>query len=382
MAAPNTPAQVLDHGIAESRLTIVTDHDPQRETTFHIPGDTLAKQGGVHSNDPCLYASTLNEALIDSVEAQHHTGIVFKSGDQVVGDSKHPAFHHISEDQTGGYHVVASKGHNDFTHAPVKIDMRHVEDENSQIGHDNLKYIKRSTRWQGNVGQTAQQLVAGLQTHQGQNTKGQDVSRVLVPVHGEHACTRALALNSSATEGPFAQYNTRNRKVVEVDGQPHVVVDHDDLMNIAGTLEQNLAPTTNIGKNGLTIHFKPLPNQKVTAKAGKVVIKMRLNRTPTSALLHDGEAESAPHNRITMDHASMALGGGDKAAPSNDFEASVKKQSELSKRVLNVSLSGASSAASAKTPTAAPTVTTLEDTAPAAGANDMSSLTDGGELEH
>lgn len=353
---------VLDHGHNSSRFVLVTEHDPHKNTTFHISAKTLAQAAGVNPNDPCMYASSLKNLEVQHVTAAHHTGIVLKSGDDPVGQVRHPAFTHVSHQETGGYHIVASKGHNDFSQDPVAIDLQDPTLAHPE-SHDPLKYVKRATRWRTDVGATAEQLVAGLEKHEGQNKQGANVTRVLVPLHGDHACTRALALNANATEGPFAQYNTKNRKIVTTHTGDHVVVEQDHLMNIASTLQKNLEPSTAIGQHGVTFHFKPLPNQHESAQPGKIVVKFKINRTPTHHLFgSEYEAPTASTAKITIKHAQSALSTGTLPEHGLPNDAAIDKRAQdLSSKILNMRI-GAKSNAGLAANNAASSITTFAHT--------------------
>ena len=352
--AQNLGDGVLDHGLETSHFVLVHHADPHKETQFNISPDVLAQSAGVNPKDPCMYASSLEHMTVQSVTAPHHTGIVFKSGDKPVGNVHHPTFTHLSEHETGGYHAVASKGPNDYGPG-LQISLK---DPNHEASSDPYQFIKRAGRWSGEVGKTAEQLVAGLESHDGTDSRGNAVSRVLVPVHGDHACTRALALNQEATEGPFAHYNMRNRQTITTPTGPHVVVEKDHLMNIAKVLETNLKPSTQMGQHGISVHFKPLPNQKASAQAGKVVVKFKIDRKPTHRLLQPDDQNGGLSARVTIRDAQSVLNaGGSHALPSPD-EAS-KQAAKLSNKILNMKISGSTPTAAAMPSQA--TVTTLAD---------------------
>lgn len=315
------PKEVLDHGLEKVRLTVVAQAHPDKETSYHIPAATLAQSAGVHGKDPCLLGALAHTLTYEKVDAPFHVGIVAASGDQSLGKV---ATHVISSPlETGAYHVVASKGSNVYND-PVSIDISHP----GNVHENTLQMIKRGTRWSDDVGKTARDLIKGLEAHEGVAADGTSVRRVLVPVAGSHPCSRALQLNADTKDGPFSQYSTKNRKVVKVGGADHIIVERDHLDSMATTLADNLSASTQLGKHGMTLKFKPLAGvTSARHNPGKIVIHMSLHKHAAKKVLDAGDAFAHPplHSTLDAGAAGAHLDGG--AAPGltvDDAETNVK----------------------------------------------------------
>lgn len=308
---PIDTAKVLDSGQKSVRFTVVADADPDQESSFHVPAETLAHVAGVHRSDPCLMGTLAHTIEIEKVDAPFHMGIVAKSGDEALGGT---ATHHLlNKHEAGSYHAVAGEGINDFSKDPIKIDVSH---DSSDVHGTVMQMVKRGTRWEQDVGKSAVELMRGLQTHEGTSSNGQVVKRALVPLHGDHPCTRALVLNENSADGPFSQYNAKNRKTIKIDGQENIIVEKDHLVQMAKTLEDNLKPTTQLGKNGVTLHFKPMANLDSTkASPGKVIVDLKLKKHTAQEVIqngadHDYSSELSVLQKLTSGQASSIISGG------------------------------------------------------------------------
>ena len=298
---------VLDQGLEKVRMTVVGKAHPDKETSYHIPAKVLAQSAGVDPKDPCLLGALAHTLSYESVDAPFHLGVVAKSGDESLGGGV--ATHCVSSaKETGAYHVVASKGTNVFSD-PVSIDISH----SGNVHENTIQMIKRGTRWSEDVGKSAAELNKGLEAHEGIAADGSAVRRVLVPVSGNHPCSRALQLNADTKDGPFSQYSTKNRKIVKVGGTDHIIVERNHLDSMATTLAENLSPTTNIGKHGITLKFKPLAGVSSSKhKPGKVVVDFTIHKHAAKKVLEQGpEFSHEPlHQKLEVGAATAHLDGG------------------------------------------------------------------------
>lgn len=329
---------VLDRGLTEHRLKIIGHGDPAHETSITIPPKTLASVMGVHEGDPCLLGALAHTLSVDSIHAPFPMGVIAKAGDTSLGDG--PKHHVVSEHESGGYHVVASKGANVFGASPVQIDIAHTGNVHQNV----MQMIKRGARWRSDVGKTADQLIAGLEEHSGTTAEGHVLSRMLVPVDGDHPCSRALRLNADAASGPYSQYSKKNRKLIKVAGADHIIVETEHLKHMAKTLESNLASSTHIGKHGITFKFKPLPGVHPAKHAGgKVVMDVRIHKSKASEVLEQGEdfKHGMVVGAVTQGQARAVLDGGSAASgPANPAAA----ESSIKQAILGAKLAPAAMA--------------------------------------
>lgn len=327
---------ILDRGLTEHRLKIIGHADPSNETSISVPPATLATVMGVDHKDPCLLGSLAHTLSYDSVEAPFPLGVITKAGETALGDG--PKHHIISEHESGGYHIVASKGKNDFSASPVQIDIAHTGNVHQNV----MQMIKRGARWRDDVGKTADQLIAGLEEHTGTAADGKQVSRMLVPVDGDHPCSRALRLNADAASGPYSQYSKKHRKLIKVGGADHIIVETEHLKHMAQTLQSNLASSTHIGKHGITFKFKPLPGVHPSKHAaGKVVLDVRIHKSRASDVIEKGAefTHGMGSGAMTQGQARAVLdGGGSPDAAANPKEA----QTNIKEAILGAKLTPAS----------------------------------------
>lgn len=370
---PAATDHTLDAGLKNVRITVVAKAHPDHETTFHIPPSTIAKSAGVHGADPCLLGSLAHTLSYERVQAPFHLGIVSSSGDSALGKT---ATHTVAtEQETGGYHVVASAGDNVY-HTPINVNIAHDGDVHSNV----LQMIKRGTRWSGDVGKSANDLVAGLEAHEGISADGTVVSRVLVPVDGSHPCSRALQLNADTKDGPFSQYSTKNRKLVKVSGTDHIIVEREHLNSMAKTLEDNLSASTQIGKHGITLRFKPLAGVSSRKHPpGKVVVNLNIHKHSAHEVLAAGpEFKHTPANQpLTTTNARHMLDGGiADGATAQDATDSIKQA------VLGASLAKPNAAAAAMFAPTSTTATAAVPTLPSAPTADIGGAAGGGDDGH
>lgn len=319
--------EVLDVGALSHRMRVVGIADPSGVTKFEIPPQTLAQSMGVHAKDPCLLGSLAHTLSYESAHAPFPLGIVATAGDHPLGG--HATHTVSSKEETGGYHVVAGRGPNSFHHDPVHIDISHPGSVHSNV----VQMVKRGTRWSDDVGKTASQLLSGLESHEGTTADGTTVHRVLVPVDGNHPCSRALRLNAESKDGPFSQYSKSNRKLVKVAGADHIIVEKSHLQDMANTLESNLAPATKIGRHGITFHFKPLPGVNPDKhKRGKVVVDIKIGKHRASDVLAKGpDFKHDPHliglnalqARTILDGVSPDTAAADPVAAEHNLKVAV-----------------------------------------------------------
>lgn len=304
-------AHVLDQGLGVTRMTVVAHGDPDENTSFHVPPATLASAGGVHGQDPCLFGALAHTITVDKVHSPFPVGVVFSAGDESLGGV--PTHHVVSEHETGGYHVVGGKGQSDFTHMPVTIDIAHKGNLHDTV----TQLVKRGTRWRNDVGKNMQDIIGGLEAVDGLDAKGRAVSRVLVPVDGDHPCSRALMLNADTKNGPFSQYSKVNRKLVKTGGRDHIIVEKSHLEAMAKTLEENLSANTPFGKHGLKMLFKPLPGVNGKKhKAGKIVMNINIHKHRAADIIKAGAgfAHEPDQRPLTASAATAVLDGVPQAA--------------------------------------------------------------------
>ena len=319
--------EILDVGALSHRMRIVGIADPTGVTKFEIPPHTLASSLGVHAKDPCLLGSLAHTLSYESVDAPFPLGVVATAGDTPLGS--HATHTVATADETGGYHLVASKGRTSFHNDPVHIDISHPGSVHTNV----VQMVKRGTRWSGDVGKSASDLLSGLESHEGTTSDGRTVHRVLVPVEGNHPCSRALRLNAETRDGPFSQYSKHHRKLVKVAGSDHIIVEKSHLENMAKTLESNLSATTHIGRHGITMHFKPLPGvNPAKHKRGKVVVDFKIGKHRAADILAAGpEFKHTPHlksltaiqARTILDGASPDAAAADPAAAERNLKVAV-----------------------------------------------------------
>lgn len=278
-------------------MVCVGHTDGHQETEFHLPASTLTPALGFGKGHDDLMGHLLHTVKITSVDSPCPVGIKVHVGDKQMG---HHATHILaSEAATVGFGAVATHGTTTFD-PPISINALH----NGGSGlHENVKnLVKRGHRWHKNIDNTVEQLMTGLQEHTGTHN-GQEVARVLVPLHGDHPVTRALTLNTS---GHLSQYSPSSRTTIPVAGQDHVIMERAHAQQICETLQDNLRVKSPVARHGITFKMSPL---QTGSPQGDVKIHLSLHKHNASIVLGDPHFKSEAHPPHLTSHAALTMIG-------------------------------------------------------------------------
>ncbi|MEK9527508.1 MAG: hypothetical protein VW491_01260 [Gammaproteobacteria bacterium] len=291
-----TNGQILDGGNDVTHVVVEADTSNGTHSVRLSP-DALAEALGFPPGETDLMGHCLHTATISKIEAPGLTGVDVKCGDTLCGGDQ-PTAVHVTDSTINGFHALATGGVTTFE-PNIDVNITHKNLDVGALAESIKPIIKRRIRWPDDVGKTSSELMKGLEVHKGivGNTS---VKRVIVPVDGNHAVTRALRLN---TKGHLAQYGDKLRQTVPVNGLDHVIMEHDHAVGICNTLEENLKIKSDIGNKGLTITTKPLDPTKA---GGKVLVTMALKRHGVRALLENA-SEDVLHKAPLLSSSAMAM---------------------------------------------------------------------------
>lgn len=275
-----------------------------------IPPKSLQKMTGVELG-PCAAALALNHLKVVGSNMPVDCSLVVSDG---LGNptSAHSANHVMHDGTAHGVHATIRHG-NRHGGGKIVINLQPHDGKYRKKGSRKdlmQNAIKTHENWAEHRGKKAAQIEKESVDTVRQVSDASGVTHTRALVHKHSLVGKLVGMNPDSAHPVMALYS--KKKLKELDGK--LIMDHDHVKQLASTLEETLAPCTNVSEHGLKITATPLPHAtdhiepgvKLTGQIDAIIVRDNV----ATILRDDKDQAHTTTTAVTADDIGSVSGSG------------------------------------------------------------------------